>query len=130
MQTDSLPEGEIPTTSGITGIKWVLTEMNGKSTEQLPSIMQNAFIYLNDSLRIHGNGGCNIINGHYTLSEGNRIQFKGIVSTMKACQGMEAESEFLKLLEKADNFYVDSDELVLNRAKMAPLLRFRFAGRM
>jgi heat shock protein HslJ len=38
---------------------------------------------------------------------------------------MELETQFLKVLEMADNYTIAGDNLVLNRARMAPLARFK-----
>lgn len=42
-----------------------------------------------------------------------------------ACPRMDVEMEFLSTLEKADNFNVAGDALELNKARMAPLARFK-----
>jgi heat shock protein HslJ len=41
-----------------------------------------------------------------------------------ACDDMTIESEFMKAISEADNYFVDEQNLVLNKAKMAPLARF------
>jgi hypothetical protein len=38
---------------------------------------------------------------------------------------MDIESRFLKALEMTDNFNLVGDTLIFNRAKMAPLARFK-----
>ena len=38
---------------------------------------------------------------------------------------MDLEQEFLDALQNADNFNVVGDMLVLNKARMAPLARFK-----
>ena len=40
------------------------------------------------------------------------------------CPNMKIETEFLKTLETVDNYNFDGKNLVLNRAKVAPLARF------
>jgi uncharacterized lipoprotein NlpE involved in copper resistance len=49
-------------------------------------------------------------------------------STMMACPELEREREFLDVLARVDNYALADGTLSLNRARMAPLARFRAAG--
>jgi heat shock protein HslJ len=62
--------------------------------------------------------------GTYELQPGNRIRFTKMAGTLMACQNMEIEDQLRKVLEMADNYNLDGDKLVLNKARMAPLARF------
>jgi len=45
--------------------------------------------------------------------------------TRKFCStGMDVERAFGEVLEQADSYSVNADNLTLNRARMAPLARF------
>jgi len=44
---------------------------------------------------------------------------------MACLNNMEIESQFLKVLTMADNYNIVGDLLVLNKARMAPLARFK-----
>lgn len=46
------------------------------------------------------------------------------MSTMMACDNMEIETGFKKVLEQTDNYTVDGNTLSFNKARMAPLARF------
>jgi len=46
------------------------------------------------------------------------------MSTMMMCANMDVESKLYQVLEAADNYAVNGDKLVLNKARMAPLARF------
>jgi copper homeostasis protein (lipoprotein) len=105
---------------------WRLTELRGKP------VMINAgmnrephVIFKEKDNRVNGNGGCNSFSGMYTLKSNDRIIISKVISTMMACPQMATESEFLKVLQMADNYYVSGDTLILNRARMAPLARFQ-----
>jgi copper homeostasis protein (lipoprotein) len=74
--------------------------------------------------RASGNAGCNTFIGSYNLQDGSRIRFSQLASTMMACPEMDIEQEFMKVLETTDNYNYDGKNLVLNRARMAPLARF------
>ncbi len=42
---------------------------------------------------------------------------------------MTVESEIVKVLNTADNYFLDGEKLVLQKAKMAPLARFEAVGK-
>ena len=91
------------------------------------TIPREAFIILQDEdRRVNGNGGCNTLNGTYEISEGGRIKFSQMASTMVACFNMEIEEGLKRALEVADNYSLSADGkyLSLNRARMAPMARF------
>jgi len=73
---------------------------------------------------VRGNGGCNGFGGHYELKEGNGITMSKLISTMMACEKIQVETEYFKVLESADNYVVRADTLVLSRANTGPLARF------
>jgi hypothetical protein len=58
-------------------------------------------------------------------NKGNRITISKMISTQMACPDMEIDTQFLKVLQIADNYYLIRDALVLNKARMAPLARFQ-----
>ncbi|MGN6214204.1 copper resistance protein NlpE N-terminal domain-containing protein [Parafilimonas sp.] len=106
---------------------WKLVELNGK-----PVMVNNAMskephiIFKMDSSRVIGNGGCNNFFGTYTLEGANKITIKQVGSTLMACpNNMQTESEFLKALQAADNYYINGDELILNKTRMAQLAKFK-----
>ena len=113
--------------NSITEKYWKLIEINGKPVVADESMRREAFIILkNEDRRVNGNGGCNTLNGAYEISEGNRIKFSQMASTMMACLNMEIEDGLKRALEMADNYTVSADGkyLSLNKARMAPLARF------
>ena len=111
----------------ITEKYWKLIEINGKPVVMDESTGREPFIILkNEGNRINANGGCNSLTGSYEISQGNRIKFSQMISTMMACVHMEIETELKKALEMTDNYTLSADGqyLSLNRARMAPLARF------
>ncbi len=112
---------------GITEKTWVLTELNGNpissdsSSQKIPQI-----VFGSADNKFSGNTGCNPMAGTYQLKEGNRILLSAIISTKMACMNsMETEGLFLKALEQVDNYTLTGDTLILNKARMAPLARFK-----
>ena len=57
---------------------------------------------------LHGNAGCNLINGGFETSASNAksISFPGVASTMMACPDMETEGKILKALNEVKSFDV------------------------
>ena len=55
---------------------------------------------------LHGNAGCNLINGGFETSTTNAksISFPGVASTMMACPDMEVEGKILKAMNEVKSF--------------------------
>ena len=104
---------------------WKLVELNGKDVIADSTFINDPHIIFKENNRIIGNGGCNSISGEYKIESLNRITISKMISTKMACPRMELEDEFLEVLQKADNFNVVGDMLMLNKARMAPLARFK-----
>ena len=104
--------------SGLTDKSWKLIELNGVAVESTANI-----IFKSDGT-VSGSFGCNNFNGVYTQQEGNRIKFDKLVNTQMMCLNMSVEDEFKRVLQIADNYNLTDTQLVLNRARMAPLARF------
>jgi len=109
----------------ITEKYWKLIELNGKKISKDENQSREIyFILKKEDKRVVGNGGCNTFNGRYELAEGNRLRFSKMASTMMACPDLDAETEFLLVLQTADNYNINKDTLSLNKARMAPMARF------
>lgn len=105
--------------------RWELVEIMGKPVPKSDTTSKTMFITFNgENNRVNGFGGCNNFMGGFELKEGNRISLTQMASTMMACENMENEMEFMKMLQEADNYSLNDNVLILNRAKMAPLLKF------
>ncbi|MCF3107210.1 META domain-containing protein [Niabella sp. CC-SYL272] len=112
-------------TTAILGQKWKLTELAGKPVPDQIN-QKEPFLQLQGSdSRFTASGGCNGLGGTFSLQDNNRIRFKPGPSTLMACEHMEIEQGLIKALESADNYTIHGSELSLNKARMAPLARFR-----
>lgn len=110
--------------SPLAGKKWVLLEMMGK---QVPEGMGTIYLQFGENGNsISGFGGCNNFFGSYELKPGGRINLSGLGRTQKFCQGLsEMEDALFKAFESVDNYSISEDDMLsLNKARMAPLLRF------
>lgn len=87
--------------------EWKISEANGES---IPSGMEKQPFLEFDvkKKRIHGNAGCNLINGGFETNADNAksISFPGVAATMMACPDMEVEGKILKALNEVKSFDV------------------------
>jgi heat shock protein HslJ len=75
---------------------------------------------------LNQNYGLSVHGGLFSaLEEGNRIRFKNMAVTMRACPDVDVnESEFLEVFELADNYTINGTILSLNVGRRAPLAVF------
>ncbi|BAQ60760.1 lipoprotein [Geminocystis sp. NIES-3708] len=105
--------------------RWELVEIMGKPVTKTETQRQAIFITFDgEKNRVNGFGGCNNFMGGFEMKEGNRIKFEQMASTMMACENMEMEANFMQTLQQVDNYTIKDNVLSLNRARMAPLLKF------
>jgi heat shock protein HslJ len=67
-------------------------------------------IYVEDK-RVHGNTGCNVLNGSIDIDE-DKISFSKMITTEMACPG-ELEQKFLSALEKVNRYKIEKLRLFL-----------------
>ena len=103
---------------------WKLTELFGEPVNTSEGGNEAYIIFRKEGNRITGKGGCNTFSGSFSLNTDNKISFSKTISTMMMCANMEIETKMYQMLEMADNYMINGDKLVLNKARMAPLARF------
>jgi heat shock protein HslJ len=113
-----------PVETGITNTHWKLIELNGQPVTNPPSNQKEAYIMFQDSNKLVGNTGCNQLIGQYELTEGNRVRFSGIGTTLMACPDVAIEQEMGRSLSMMDNYSINGNQMTLQKAKMAPMFRF------
>lgn len=111
--------------AGLTNSKWKLVELYGQPVAEKINDKEPFLQFLTKDSRYSASGGCNTINGTFTLPGNNRIHFSQGMSTLMACENMDVESRLIKVLETADNSSLSENTLTLNKARMAPLARFQ-----
>lgn len=91
---------------------WALESIEGEkviideSVRNLPVLE----IYVEDE-RVHGNTGCNVLNGSVEIDE-DKISFSKIITTEMACPG-DLEQRFLSALQKVDKYKIEKLRLFL-----------------
>ena len=91
---------------------WALETINGEEFGKDEQNINHPLIeiYLKEE-RVHGNAGCNTVNGKVEV-DGNNISFSEIISTEMACPG-ELEQRFLSALQSVDNYKIEKLRLFL-----------------
>ena len=108
--------------------RWLLIEVMGQAYTPSEEGRESFLLLDSEQGRAGGNNSCNNFFGGYVIHAGQRIRFAGNMgATMMACPDMSTEQSFMEALRTIDNYSVSGDELSLNKARMAPLLRFRLA---
>jgi uncharacterized lipoprotein NlpE involved in copper resistance len=103
--------------------KWILTELNGRKVEEKPE--GQYIVFHSDKSRIEAKVGCNMLLYDYKIQNSFRLTIYQGISTLMACPVGSLEQEFIEVLKNADNLSVNNDNLSINKARMAPLARFR-----
>ena len=103
--------------------RWILTELKEVPVQQ-SGTRRDAYIEFNEAAKtFSGNGGCNQINGNYSL-DNKELRFTEVRSTKMSCADIEFETIFLELLNDADRFEMDDNALVLKDGRKE-VLKFR-----
>jgi uncharacterized lipoprotein NlpE involved in copper resistance len=91
---------------------WKLTELYGKPvTVDSTYTKEPHIIFKEKDRRVIGNGGCNNFSGTYELKNNNGIILSKMIATQMACKNMDTESQFFKVLQMANNYYLTGDTL-------------------
>lgn len=92
--------------------EWIISAIYGVQVGEMENTPFLAFDM--EAKRIHGNTGCNIINGGFSQEEGkaNSLKFSQMISTMMACPDMDTESRILEALGKVTAFSLNQDQTV------------------
>lgn len=91
--------------------EWKITGIRG---ELLPAKLDKEPFLVFDmkTKRIHGNAGCNMINGGVITEDGNprSLSFPAVAATMMACPDMSLERKVLDALNAVKSFNILSDK--------------------
>jgi len=104
---------------------WKLKTLDGTDITMVDNQEREIYFTLKNDGRVTGFSGCNGINGEYNLEKGNRIRFKNMAATLKACPDMDLDEQaVLDVFNTADNYTINGDILHLNIGRRAPLAVF------
>lgn len=91
--------------------EWKITEVKGESIPQ--NMDKKPFLSFDTTKRsIHGNAGCNMINGGFTTNDKieKSIAFPAVAATMMACPDMTIESKVLDALNEVNTYNILTDK--------------------
>lgn len=101
--------------------EWVVVEMKGVPVQQSGGRRDAHITFDVAAKRFSGNGGCNQINGNYSIDK-KEIKFTEVVSTKMSCNDIEFENTFLSTLSTIDRYEVRESDLLLKRNKETRLV--------
>lgn len=90
--------------------EWIIKSAEGVAPEDLDKTPFLSFDVT--EMTVHGNGGCNILNGSFSHDESQAasLKFGLMISTMMAGPGMDFETNVLKAMEKVRSFALTGTE--------------------
>ena len=100
---------------------WVVVELKGVPVQQSGGRRDAHIVFEVAEKRFTGNGGCNQINGNYTLNK-NEIKFTDVIATKMACNDIEFENTFLSALSSIDRYEVNGNDLLLKKRRETVLV--------
>jgi heat shock protein HslJ len=118
-------EGQDVVSQVITDKKWQLIELAGKAVADSVNGKVPFLLLQTSDGRYSASGGCNGLGGGFETMSNGKIKFTQGMSTMMACDSMWVETELNQALVEADNYTLGENTLSLNKARMAPLARFK-----
>ena len=102
---------------------WQVTTIHGTP---VPASTAIKIVIDVDECKIHGNAGCNILNGSVVvnLDKGDGIEFKDLATTRMMCPDIATEQSFLLALEQVATCVegASSDQATMKGAEGQPLL--------
>ena len=93
--------------------KWVLIEMKEVPVQQSGGRADAYLEFLPNDKKFSGFGGCNRINGNYTLSKNSSISFTEVVSTKMSCPDLAFENTVLATLAHVNRYEISENNMLL-----------------
>ena len=108
--------------ASLTNTYWKLVELNGGPVE--PGEGRELHMILKGQSQVGGHSGCNQFTGSYTAT-GDSLSIGPLAGTRKMCaDGMEQEYAFLQALEQGRSFDISGEDMSINDAQGAVIMRF------
>ena len=93
--------------------EWKLVELYGNTNEQFAAEPDTFFFMLSTENGLNGIGACNNFFGNYKLSAVDSILLEPMGMTRMACQNMNLEDEFVKMLYEVNTYSIEGNRLSL-----------------
>lgn len=97
--------------------KWILTELKEVPVQITGNPSKNAhLIFETASKSYRGFGGCDNINGSYTINSG-KIKFMALSAKLAGCPDVPFETTFLNALNDVDKYSVTGNVMILKKGR-------------
>jgi uncharacterized lipoprotein NlpE involved in copper resistance len=107
--------------------EWILTHLMGQQVVLAPGNTDASIFFDSKEGRAGGSTSCNRYNCAYELLPSNRIKIApGMVSLM-ACENMETEKQYNRMLPKVDSYTVSENVLSFKDAENTTIAQYRLA---
>jgi heat shock protein HslJ len=93
--------------------KWVLIEMKEVPVQQSGGRADAYLEFFPNDKKFSGYGGCNRINGNYTLSKNSSIHFTDVISTKMSCPDLAFENTVLGTLNEVNRYEITENSMLL-----------------
>src|SRR6478672_1815140 len=98
----------------LAGTTWRLIELRGKAVNNTSK--KPYTLYLNSKTgKFSTYVGCNSFTGNYLMKDAGLLSFSMVAGTKMACDGMEFENDYMKALDKVNNYMIEGNILHLHR---------------
>lgn len=112
-QSEELGSSTLINDPMLTKYKWLWEEtIYADNTQVKPQVSDSFILVLNDDGTVTADTDCNNMFGNFTVAQGAKIDFPATASTIMYCEGSQ-ETEFAKILDKADNYFFEEDTLMI-----------------
>lgn len=108
--------------SPLTNSVWQLIEINQQPVTT--SFIKKPYLLFSDSSKVHGFLGCNLTGGVYTEGANSGLSFGNMWSTKMACEAMDLEDKFSKVLTQVAYYTISNDTLMMQDKNKMPIAVF------
>lgn len=115
-------------TDQLVGEKWHLVAFRGDEIQLKEAKGGHPFVEFNDDFTIHGNTGCNDLQGAYEVGDALKLKFSKLINTLKSCPEMETENEFIKTMNATRSYAFEKRALVMYDENHQKLATFKAAN--
>lgn len=98
----------------LAGTTWTLVELRGKAVTNASK--KPYTLYLNSKTGKFSTWvGCNSFSGNYLMKDAGLLSFSMVAGTKMACPDMDFENDYIKALDKVNNYMIEGNKLHLHR---------------
>ncbi len=98
----------------LAGTTWRLVELRGKPVNNT-SAKPYTLMLNSKTGKFSTYVGCNSFSGNYLMKDAGLLSFSMVAGTKMACPNMDFENDYIKALEKVNNYMIEENMLHLHR---------------